>query len=110
MNPFETLNWWDFLVVLLGAFIRFMLVAKAKISQYKNEFNVKEYFDARHLFRWFTHLFIAFTGLLVLPSSLSSYIPNLGSWTLLGSVIIGFLGYDLVKMIEKIMTKIFKRD
>lgn len=114
-NPFELITCWDFLILFLGVFIRFLLTMKHKLREFEETFRFSKYFDARHITRWIIHLTSAVTGLLVLPEILESYIipkyiPDLESWALLGSAMVGFIGYDLVKFTEKITFKILSRE
>lgn len=105
MSPLDFIGWWDFVVLVAGAVIRFMSVLVHKINEYGHRFDFDKYFDFRHVLRWFIHFFVAVTGLFVMPEFLSSYMPNVGAWTLLGSAVVGFAGYDLVKFVEKLVIK-----
>jgi hypothetical protein len=109
-SPLHHVNGWDFVIMFFAVLIRFVVVANRKIKEYEHkgeEFDYKKYFDFKHIVRWSLHVLCAFVGILVLPELFVSYIQpkyfsGLESWTVFGSGMIGFLGYDLVRWIEKI--------
>ena len=117
-NPFYYLGTWDFVVVFLAVFLRFLV--STNIKQYKaenvdnQEFKYKTYFDFKHLIRWAIHLITAMLGIIILPEVLILYVNkkyDIGftDWALLGSGVIGFLGYDLIRVTEKVLLFILSR-
>ena len=127
-NPFYYLGTWDFVVVFLAVFLRFLV--STNIKQYKAEnvdnqqykveevkgekFDYKRYFDTKHLIRWAIHLITAMLGIIILPEVLILYVNkkyDIGftDWALLGSGVIGFLGYDLIRVTEKVLLFILSK-
>lgn len=102
---------YDFLLMTLAAFVRFTFALKSKINEVGQKFEFKKYFDARHFVRWGSHLVAALTFLLFVPELYEHYIApeyleGFPHWNFTGDFIIGFLGYDLVKFVEKRISKI----
>ncbi len=117
-NPFYYLDNWDFLVVFLAVFLRFLV--STNIKQYKaenvdnQEFKYKTYFDFKHLIRWAIHLITAMLGIIILPEVLILYVNkkyDIGftDWALFGSGVVGFLGYDLIRVTEKVLLFILSK-
>ena len=117
-TPFKYLGKWDFIVVFLAVFLRFLV--STNIKQYKIEtvkgekFDYKLYFDSKHLIRWLIHLISAILGIIILPEVFILYVYkkyNIGltDFPLLGSVIVGFVGYDLIRITEKIFLAILSK-
>lgn len=111
-SPFNYLGTWDFVVVFLAVFLRFLVstnIKQYKIENVNNEkFDYKKYFDLKHLIRWVIHLITAVLGIIILPEVFILYINKkydigLTDWALLGSGVVGFVGYDLIKITEKIL-------
>ena len=111
-SPFNYLGTWDFVVVFLAVFLRFLV--STNIKQYKVEnvkgerFDYKRYFDSKHLIRWAIHLITAVLGIIILPEIFILYVnkkydTGLTDWALLGSGVVGFVGYDLIRVTEKII-------
>lgn len=109
-TPLEFINKWDFILMSFGVVIRFLVTIQYKSIEFK-EFSLKKYFDTKHTIRWGIHLMVSITAILAIPEVFievisPKYFPEILSWGLIGSVIIGFVGYDLIKVIEK-LTAIF---
>ena len=111
-SPFNYLGTWDFVVVFLAVFLRFLV--STNIKQYKVEnvkgekFDYKRYFDSKHLIRWAIHLITAVLGIIILPEVFILYVnkkydTGLTDWALVGSGVVGFVGYDLIRVTEKII-------
>jgi len=109
MSPLEFINWWDLALLIAGVAVRMLVSLNQKTKQFDTYFSLVKYFDVKHVIRWTIHFFVALIGLLVFPNSIALYFPRLGDWSFLGSVILGFLGYDLVKVVEKITLKFFNK-
>ena len=104
-TPF-IVNEWDFLLVILAGFVRLALALKSKAIDRKNDFRLKKYFDARHIIRWASHLFTAMVLALFVPELVIDYLapkwfPEFTTWHFSGDFVIGFAGYDLIKLAEK---------
>ena len=117
-TPFYHLGSWDFTVLFLAVFLRFLV--ETNVKQYKiddssgQKFNYKTYFDFKHLIRWVIHLISAVLGLLVLPEIFISYVYKkyeigITDWSLLGTLTIGFVGYDMIRVSEKIFLAILNK-
>lgn len=108
-HPF-IVDQWDFLIVGLAVLVRmlFTMKYKAKELSAKNKpFELKKYFDFRHVFRWAGHFVTAFTLALFVPELFiqylsPKYLPEWQDWSFTGDFIIGFLGYDLIKLAEDV--------
>lgn len=66
------------------------------------------YFDGKHTVRWLSHVVTGLSMLLILPEIFTlfvgpKYFPELSNWSFTADFIIGFLGYDLIKLLEKII-------
>lgn len=113
-NPLLYVDFWDFVILILGVFIRFGVVVSAKLKLHTHEFSMSKYLDQRHLIRWSIHLIVSITGLLVFPQVFVTmiaprYFEFVNSWTYLFSAMVGFAGYDLIKFIEKITFSIVRK-
>ena len=97
-----------------------LILVSTNIKQYKIEtvkgekFDYKLYFDSKHLIRWLIHLISAILGIIILPEVFILYVYkkyNIGltDWALLGSGIVGFVGYDLIRITEKIFLAILSK-
>ncbi len=117
-TPFYHLGSWDFVVLFLAVFLRFLV--ETNVKQYKVEsvsgqkFDYKTYFDFKHLIRWVIHLISAMLGLIVLPEVFISYVykkyeVGITDWSLLGTLTIGFVGYDMIRVTEKIFLAILNK-
>ena len=83
-------------------------------EELKLDFEIHKYFDVKHVLRWSIHATASIIGLLTLPEIFVNYIQpkyfdGFAFWSLLGSTAIGWLGYDIVKIIEKIYKNFIKR-
>ena len=117
-SPFNYLGTWDFVVVFLAVFLRFLVstnIKQYKVEEVKGEkFDYKRYFDTKHLIRWAIHLITAVLGIIILPEVFILYVNkkyNIGltDWALLGSGVVGFVGYDLIRVTEKILLLILSK-
>lgn len=117
-NPFNYLGTWDFVVVFLAVFLRFLVstnIKQYKVEEVKGEkFDYKRYFDTKHLIRWAIHLITAMLGIIILPEVLILYVNkkyDIGftDWALFGSGVVGFLGYDLIRVTEKVLLFILSK-
>ncbi len=117
-NPLDYLSSWDFTVVFMAVFLRFLV--QTNLNAYKIEgetgekFNLKKYLDFKHVTRWAIHFLTSIIGLVILPEIFVTYIYKkydvaLTDWTLLGSAVVGFVGYDLIKVCEKILLLILEK-
>ena len=113
MTPFIA-DFYDFALLFMAALVRFMFAINAKIKEKKENFDFAKYFDPRHLVRWVGHLITASTFLLFVPELWVDYIapkylPELAYWSFAGDFALGFAGYDLVKIAEKITSPILEK-
>lgn len=110
-TPFDLINSWDFGVLFICIILRFVIAARVKATKLElkgKTFQFYKYFDSIHIVRWATHSLTAIVGLMIFPEIFVNYIqpkfvPEMEDWTLFGSGFIGFLGYDIIRGIEKIM-------
>ena len=111
-NPISYLGTWDFIVVFTAVLLRLIVetnVKAQKIEREKGEtFDAIKYFDMVHITRWMMHLIGAFLGVIVLPEIFvlfiyQKYDIGLTDWNLIMSMLVGLFGYDLIKMIEKLV-------
>lgn len=109
-SPLDLINLWDFGLVLLSGIVKLLFVMKLKsvdLESKGQKFSLKSYFDEKHIIRWVSHLITGVLMLLVLPEIFTmfigpKYFPDLANWSFTADFIIGFLGYDLIKLLEKI--------
>lgn len=104
-HPF-IIDVWDVLLIILAGLVRLVFALKAKATEKKGTFNLKKYFDNRHLVRWGGHLFTALVMGLFVPELVIDYLapkwfPQVTTWHFTGDFVIGFAGYDLIKLAEK---------
>lgn len=97
----------------MAVVLRFMVTINSKSNQIDQDFDLKIYFDIKHIIRWGLHLCSSVVALFTLPDVMikyvfPKYIPEVEAWSLLGSAILGFMGYDLVKYAEKAISKVSK--
>jgi len=111
-NPFNYIDLWDILILVFGMALKMFYSLNTKVKGMKEEnFDVKKYFDAKHIIRWTGHIVASFSFILFAPQFILDYgsklIPGFsGQWYGLASFCVGFFGYDLLKIIEKIGVKI----
>lgn len=114
-TPVDYIGVSDVAIVVFAIALR-MLVAinrmAEKVELRGEFFDIKKYFDVKHIIRWALHISSAFFFLLVLPEFfehyiLVKYVDGLSDWTLLGSGFVGYVGYDLVKILEAITKKVY---
>ena len=96
---------WDILLILLAGLVRLTIALKNKAAQ-KKDFSLRKYFDGRHIVRWGGHLFTAFVMALFIPELVIDYLapkwfPEVTNWHFAGDFIIGFAGYDLIRLAER---------
>ena len=110
-SPLDLINYWDFFLVILSSVVRLLFVMRLKameLSEKKKQFSFKMYFDGKHTVRWLSHVVTGLSMLLILPEIFTlfvgpKYFPELSNWSFTADFIIGFLGYDLIKLLEKII-------
>jgi hypothetical protein len=105
-NPFE-IGFFNIIVLIFAVLVRLVFALKAKADNLEEPFELKKYFDARHLIRWGGHLLTAFTLGLVVPELFLNYLgpkylPDFTSWSFAGDFLLGFGGYDIIRFGEKI--------
>lgn len=117
-NPMNYLSTWDFIVVFLALLLRFLVeinLKAIKIEKDKGEqFDFFKYFDFKHGIRWGMHLISCSLGIIILPEIFVLYVSKeyeigLTDWALLGSGIVGFVGYDIVRISEKIFLGVLSK-
>jgi hypothetical protein len=114
INPMDFLSYWDFIIMSLAIVVRMKDSMSTKKAIHKDEFSLSKYFDALHMIRWISHVCASVLAILVLPQLFVVYIgpkymDGFNMWTLFGSAVIGYLGYDLVKVSGKFLQIIFKK-
>lgn len=117
ITPLTFITAWDFLLVVLSATVRLFVVLKYKalsLSKKKRSFEIVKYFDQKHIIRWVGHYLTAFVLLLVLPEIFLAflgpkYFPEFAAWSFTGDFILGFLGYDLIKLLESLAMPLIKK-
>jgi len=117
ITPLTFITAWDFLLVVLSATVRLFVVLKYKalsLSKKKRSFEIVKYFDQKHIIRWLGHYLTAFVLLLVLPEIFLAflgpkYFPEFAAWSFTGDFILGFLGYDLIKLLESLAMPLIKK-
>ena len=117
ITPLTFITAWDFLLVVLSATVRLFVVLKYKalrLSKKKRSFEIVKYFDQKHIIRWVGHYLTAFVLLLVLPEIFLAflgpkYFPEFAAWSFTGDFILGFLGYDLIKLLEGLAMPLIKK-
>lgn len=117
ITPLTFITAWDFLLVVLSATVRLFVVLKYKalsLSKKKRSFEIVKYFDQKHIIRWVGHYLTAFVLLLVLPEIFLAflgpkYFPEFAAWSFTGDFIFGFLGYDLIKLLEGLAMPLIKK-
>lgn len=116
-TPLSFIDGWDFFLVVMAALVRmfFSMKYKAiKLKQNQMNFEFKQYFDAKHIIRWTGHLLTAITLLLVVPEIFlqfigPKYFQDMAYWSFTGDFVIGYLGYDLIKLIERVTNPLFEK-
>jgi uncharacterized membrane protein YhaH (DUF805 family) len=115
LSPMSYVGTWDFVVVFMAVFLRFLVSTNLKQYKIENEkgesFDYSKYLDSKHLIRWAIHLITALIGIIILPEIFILYVYKkydigLTDWALMGSFIIGFVGYDMIRIGEKIIVLI----
>ena len=117
LTPLDFVSAWDFLLIILAATVRLFIVLRYKaykISLKGEKFKIKNYFDQKHIIRWLGHYFTALVLLLVLPEIFllilgPRYCPEWAIWSFTYDFILGFLGYDFIKCMEKLIIPIIKK-
>jgi len=112
-HPFIA-DFWDFFILVLAVLVRFMFALKTKIKAKGELFSFAAYFDPKHMVRWAGHLITAFSFLLFLPQIYEDYLapeylPALPYWSFAGDFLLGFAGYDLIKLLEKATTPLLEK-
>lgn len=109
-SPLDLIDHWDFAIVILSGFVRLLFAARVKsmeLEEKNKRFSFAKYFDGQHSIRWISHLATGIALLLVIPEIFilfvaPKYLPDFSTWSFTADFIIGFLGYDLIKLLEKI--------
>jgi len=101
-------------IIILAVGVRFTLAIKAKSENLSEPFILKTYLNTRKVIRWGGHLFTALTLGLILPEFFLNYVgpkylPEVNTWHFLGDFIIGFAGYDLIKLGEKLIRPLIEK-
>ena len=114
VTPFEFVTFWDLFIVTIGIVFRMVFSINKKYKQLGEKFIIKKYFDFLHVIRWALHMVTAYSMILVLPQFFISYIgpkylDGFDTWTYLGSGLIGFLGYDIIKVFEQVFSMALKK-
>ena len=101
------------ILVLVIAIILRGLVAMNDFKTVNNvPFTIGGYFDARHTIRWLMHLCSSLIGFLAMPGLfhlLTPYYAGVEKFTIIMTTAIGYLGYDLIKWVEKLAKKKAKK-
>jgi len=95
------------LLIFLAVLVRLFFALGRKSQEVKSEFDIIKYFDIRHVIRWSGHLLTAFTMSFFVPDFVVDYLapkyfPTFKEWSAIGDFVIGFAGYDLIKLAEKL--------
>ena len=111
VNPTDYIHVWDIGVMLLSVILRMAKSISKHQEEFKLDFELKDYFDLKHILRWVIHTISSIIALLTLPQLFVNYIQpkyfdGLLFWSLTGSATLGWLGYDLIKISERVY-KIF---
>lgn len=117
VTPLTFVTAWDFLLIILAATVRLFIVLRYKaVKMYKKRqrFDIKKYFDRKHIIRWIGHYFTALVLLLVLPEIFllilgPKYCPEFAAWSFAYDFLLGFLGYDFIKCLESFILPIVKK-
>ena len=77
-------------------------------------FLMSKYWDSKHVLRWLLHIVSSIIIIMTLPEFFvevvqKRYFTELESWTLFASGIIGYLGYDMMKVFERVGKGLFKK-
>jgi len=104
----------NILIIILAVGVRFTLAIKAKSENLNEPFILRTYLNTRKIIRWGGHLFTALTLGLILPEFFLNYVgpkylPEVNTWHFLGDFIIGFAGYDLIKLGERITRPLIEK-
>lgn len=113
-SPFDFIGAWDFVLMGLGIFLRLLRSLQLKAKKHPEDFSFSKYFDAKHFIRWSIHVVVAVIAILALPQLFihfvqPKYFEELTFWALGGSAVIGFAGYDIVRLVEQISIPILKK-
>jgi hypothetical protein len=97
-TPVEILSNWDFYIFGFGLLIRFLASALNKVEDHTHDFETRHLITV--LFRVTLHVVASLGIMLSLPHFIvttSFTIKFLSQWSFLGSLLVGFAGYDLIK-------------
>ena len=113
-TPFDYVCIWDFILLGLGLILRFLRSVSSHQKKHRLDFELSKYFDFKHVSRWLIHLVSSLIALMVLPEIFVKYIQpkyfdGFPIWSMFGSAVIGWLGYDIVRFIEKLYDRFIKR-
>ena len=104
----DVLDLQDFIALFAGISLRAIAALRAKSEIFGHRFDFSLYFDTKHVFRWFAHLFSSILLMFILPEFFLDWVvPNISwlkieDWSLFGSATVGFIGYDFIKLFERI--------
>ena len=108
-SPMDYVTQWDIILVTIGIAFRMIKSINQKYTKLEKAgitFEVKKYFDFLHVIRWAMHIITAYTMILVIPQLFvmwfgPKYMDGLDTWSFFGSALMGYLGYDMVKFIQR---------
>lgn len=99
------MNWTSLIVLVLAILLRGIASVKSHKGKHGSDFDFGAYFDFQHCFRWLLHIIAAAVAYINLPEILalvSSYYGEVYSGLMgIGAGIIGYLGYDLIRLAER---------
>ena len=116
-QPFKYLSSWDFVVIFIAILFRVLVTMNQKSEELNIEgkvFLMSKYWDSKHVLRWLLHIVSSIIIIMTLPEFFvevvqKRYFTELESWTLFASGIIGYLGYDMLKVFERVGKGLFKK-
>lgn len=106
-NPLDFLTAWDFILLLLGVWLKMSHSMYIKSCKYV-PFSFTKYFDVKHLIRWNLHVVSSIVAILSFPQLFVTYIQpkyfeEMTGWLMVFSAVIGFTGYYFWKSLEIIV-------
>lgn len=113
-SPLEYITLWDLIILMGGFLLRFFMAVKHTAFRV-DSFEWGKYFDNKHVIRWVTHLIASLLFLVAFPQLFMWLLDHkfieltIDKWFFIGSALIGFLGYDLVKICETVSLLVFKK-
>jgi hypothetical protein len=109
-NPLKHLSLWDFGILWMAIFFRLLVELSKKNEEVEAKgegFDWRKYWDFRHVVRWLMHLMASIMIIILLPEIFvdvvqKRFFTELTEWTLFGSGVVGYLGYDMLKVFEAV--------